>query len=242
MATSSIATTAGIFTLVSGVVIFYICIKFVMNYRRKKNTSTRYLTVSVAAWLGATWSAMLIYFFAGSNLTLAIISQKLVYLFVFLGTILTFLFGSTIFFKLKKIWIIIYVILGILAVTVMVFSDSVEQAVFPDGSGYPLLTIAFEYSLLIVFYVVPTTIGLMIVALRLSRRVTGHEQVGLRIIALGQLMILVTFVVDTIATLVIDDVILYSIFLYSTWVFPMLGAIFYDIGWMLPEWLKKRYQ
>ncbi|MCP4763695.1 MAG: hypothetical protein GY870_18130 [archaeon] len=68
------------------------------------------------------------------------------------------------------------------------------------------------------------------------------QKVRFKVIASGQLMILCSFIVDTLATVFLDEPALYAFFLYMTWVFVLIGAILYDTGWRLPTWLVNRYK
>ena len=236
---SSIALISGYLALFSAFVILIVNLVLIKKYREKKRTSTLYLILSIFGWMGAILSAMIIYWIAGFNLDVAIFFQKLVYAFVFGATILTFLFASKVFFEPKKLLVYIYIAIGATMVLLMLIDDSVEITTFPDGSGYPLLTIDLLYSLLIVVYVVPTVLGICVVAIRLSRKVEGLEKLAFKIIGIGQIMLLLTFVIDTLATVFIDDLGLYSMFLYLTWIAPMIASIFYYLGWTLPMWFKK---
>lgn len=236
MAISQIALIAGFLALLAGIIILIIGIRLFILYKEKRSIPGLFLCLSVFSWVGAAFSVMEIYFFAGENLDISIIFQKLVYLFVFLATMLTFLFGSKIFFTMKKPFMIGYLIIGITAIIVILVTDSVDVNSFPDGSGHPLLSLSVDYGFLMVLYILPTTLSIAIVALRLSKKVEdiAYKQ-GFKIIAYGQLMLILTFVVDTLASLFLDKIGLYSLFLYLTWIFPIFAAICYDTGWRIPQ-------
>jgi hypothetical protein len=120
-------------------------------------------------------------------------------------------------------------------------TDSVVIDTFPDGSGYPLLTITVGFSVLVVLYLVPTLIGIFVMAITVSRKVEERiYKFGFRLIAGGQLMILCTFIVDTLASLFMDQIAVYTLFLVLTWVFPLVAAILYYLGWIMPEWFKSK--
>lgn len=240
MATSQIALIAGYLALLSGIIILIIAIRLFILYKEKKSIPGLFLCLSVFAWMGAAFSVMEIYFFAGDNLGVSIIFQKLVYLFVFVATMLTFMFGSKIFFTIKKPFLVIYLIIGITSIIVILITDSVDVNNFPDGSGYPLLSLSVDYGLIMVLYILPTTLSIAIVALRLSKKVEdiAYKQ-GFKIIAYGQIMLILTFLVDTLASLFIEDIGVYSLFLYLTWVFPIFAAICYDTGWRIPQKVKR---
>jgi len=218
MAQSTIATIAGILSSAIGCLILIVCLLFVVRYKRRKARSILYLALSTFSWLGATWSATVIYLLAGWNLQVAIISQKLVYSFVFTGTICTLFFARDIFYeKARKTFFQAYMIIGVVIITIMLVLDSVDIQGFPDEPSYPLLTIAIEYSLILVVFIIPVVLGILIVALRLRARTSDNmSRAGLELIAGGQFSILLTFVVDTLATFFIGDIILYQVFLYAT--------------------------
>ncbi|MEX2682517.1 MAG: hypothetical protein Q6373_013035 [Candidatus Sigynarchaeota archaeon] len=244
MVESTIATVAGMLSLFIGILILAVCVMFVIRYTKRKAKSILYLTFSVLSWLGATWSATVIYLLAGWNLQVAIVSQKLVYTFVFTGTICTLFFARAIFFeKAKNTFFQAYMIIGIVIITVMLVLDSVDVQGFPDEPSYPLLTIAMEYSLIVVVFIIPVVLGILVIALRLRARTSDNvSRAGLGFIAGGQFSILLTFVVDTLATAFIGDIILYQVFLYATWIPPLVGVFLYYLGWIMPDWLKRRIE
>jgi hypothetical protein len=179
---------------------------------------------------------------AGWNLDLAIWSQKFVYAFVFAGTTFTLYFAYEIFYEnARKIFLRIYTITGIAIIAVMFILDSVDIQGFPDEMTYPLLTIAMEYSVIVVIFIIPVVLGILVVTLKMLARTTDKiSRTGLKLIAGGQFCILLTFVADTLASAFLSDVTLYPVFLYATWMFPLVGVFMYYLGWIMPEWLKKK--
>ncbi len=243
MATSTIATIAGILSLCIGVFMLVVCFMFVYRYTKRKAKSVLFLALSTFSWLGGTWSATVIYLVAGWNVDVAIVSQKLVYAFVFAGTIFTLYFAYEIFYeKAKRTFLQLYTIAGVAIIAVMLATDSVDrQGFFPDEPTYPLMTIGIEYSIILVIFILPVVLGIFVVALKMRARTTDKvAKAGLGLIAGGQFSILLTFVADTLGTVFITDIILYPVFLYATWIFPLLGVLMYYMGWIMPEWLKKR--
>jgi len=242
MALSSVAVTAGIMSTISGILILLISSLIFKRLLERKQHSTLFLGLSTTCFAIASFACTIIYFMAEKDLNLAIFCQKLVYASIFTACILTFLFAHYIFFeKAKKKWIYIYLIIGIIVTIVLFATDSVVIETFPDGSGYPLLTIAFGFSLVVVLYLFPTIIGIFVTAMVVSRKVEERVyKFGFRLIAGGQLMILCTFVVDTLASLFMDQIMLYTLFLVLTWVFPLFAAIMYYLGWCMPDWFKNK--
>ncbi|MBN2154010.1 MAG: hypothetical protein JW839_21310 [Candidatus Lokiarchaeota archaeon] len=240
MPTSTIASIAGIVSLITGVLILAVCAMFLLRYAKRKAKSVLYLSLSTVSWLGATWSATVIYLLAGLNLDLAMAFQKFVYAFVFAGTTFTLYFAYEIFYeKARKLFLNAYTIASISIVAVMLALDSVDVGGFPDDTSYPLLTIAIEYSLIVVVFIIPVVLGILVIALRMRARSSDKvSRAGLGLIAGGQISILLTFVVDTIASLLVEDEALYPAFLYATWLFPLAGVVMYYLGWIMPEWLK----
>jgi hypothetical protein len=152
----------------------------------------------------------------------------------------TYQFSQDIFLFNKKYVIYIYWIAGMIVIILTLVLDSVDIGEFPDGSDYPLLTIKLAFSLLVVVYILPTIISIIIKALYASKTMEekGYK-FGFRVISIGQFMIIATFIVDTVATLVINNIAVYSAMLYLTWIFPLFGVICYYIGWIMPNWFKK---
>lgn len=242
MALSSVAITAGIMSIICGIFMLLISSLIFKRLLERKQRSTLYLGLSTTSFAIASFAVVICYFFAETNLNWAIFAQKLVYVCVLAGCMMTFLFAHQIFFeKTKKIWIYMYILIGIIATIVLFATDSVVIETFPDGSGYPLLTIAVGFSVLVVLYLVPTIIGIFVMAIAVSRKVEEKiYKIGFRLIAGGQLMILCTFIVDTLASLFMDMITVYTIFLVLTWVFPLIAAIFYYLGWIMPVWFKTK--
>ncbi len=52
----------------------------------------------------------------------------------------------------------------------ILITDSVVVNIF-RRSGYPLLSLSVDYGLIMVLYILPTTLSIAIVALRLSKKV-----------------------------------------------------------------------
>lgn len=242
MVLSSIAITAGVMSIISGGIMLLISGLIFKRYLERKQRSTLYLGLSCASFGLGSFSAAIIYLLAETDLVLAIFSQKLVYALVFGAVMLTFLFAQQIFFeKAKKIWIIVYLFVGILVVIILFAIDSVVIDTFKDGSGYPLLTIHMGFSIVVILYLVPTIIGIFVTALIVSRKMEEKiYKFGFRLIALSQLMILLTFIADTLASVFIDMNLVYTIFLVLTWVFPLFAAILYYLGWVMPPWFKNK--
>ena len=240
MVQSPIALTAGILSIASAVFIFFICFLILIRYIKRKKINTLYLALSIFFWGLACIFASNIYLLAETHLTWVIWCQKLVYVCVFLGIMFTYQFSQGIFLHNKKWMMLIYWALGIIVIVLTLALDSVEFSVFPDGSNYPLLTIKLAFSILVVVYILPTIISIIIKALQSASRIEDKgPKFGFRVISAGQFMIIFTFIVDTLATILIENVQLYSAMLYLTWIFPLIGVIFYYIGWILPTWVKK---
>ncbi|MHA1672693.1 MAG: hypothetical protein ACTSYI_03615 [Promethearchaeota archaeon] len=242
MGQSSIATTAGIMSLFATFVAFLILIPVFQRYLTRKKKNTLFLAGSIMSWLATFIFATNIYFFSEANLDWVILCQKLVYVGVFLGTMFTFQFSQEIFFNLQKKWIFLYWGLGLVVIFLTLVLDSVEIAVFPDGSNYPLLTISLAFSIMVVIYILPTLFGIFYYALQTAKKIDDKSyRMGFKIIALSQIMIFATFIADTLASLMTTMVNLYALLLYLTWIFPLIAVVCYYLGWIMPNWFRKRY-
>lgn len=242
MAQSSIATIAGIMSIFSTVVAFAILLPILNRAIQRKKKSTLYLAFSISSWILTFIFAANIYFLSERNLDWVIWCQKFVYVGVFLGCMFSFQFSQEVFFRFKKSVIIIYWVIGLSIILLTLVLDSVDVAVFPDGSDYPLLTIKFTFSILVVIYILPTLVIIFQQSLKTAKKIDEKAfQVGFRIIAFGQIMILFTFIADTLASLVMAVVNLYAILLYLTWIFPLITILCYYVGWIMPSWFRNRY-
>ncbi|MCP4762879.1 MAG: hypothetical protein GY870_13960, partial [archaeon] len=214
MAFSMIAFLAGCMSLSAGILALMMGLNLLRHFFKNKKIAGFFLTLSVFGWVGMAISATMIYWASEPSslglgiggLEFAIISQKMVYIFVFFALMCMYLFGSKILFETKKVYTAFYLALGIILMILIFISDSVSSTdSFPDAN-YPLLTLEFEYSLLIIVYVIPTLLTIMIISMRLSRKVEEQMQkVRFKVIASGQLMILCSFIVDTLATVFLDE-------------------------------------
>jgi hypothetical protein len=240
---SPIAQNAGYLSSVTG--IFIICVGFLVLkiYMERKKKATFYLFLSMIAWGIASFSASVIYFQAGINLELGVFAQKLTYALVFLGIMMTLLFATEVFIKIQKKWLNLYISVGFLIIIVMFFVDSVIIGEFPDETSWPLLNIDLPFILLTVVYLIPTILTILFIAFKTSRRVQEREhKIGLRIIGLGQMMIILTFISDVLQGIMIDDLNLYAMFLYFTWIFPLIAIFCYYLGWIMPKWFVSLFQ
>lgn len=242
MLLSIIATIAGYMSLISAFFMFLLIIPIIKRYLDRKKINTLYLVFSIFSWLIATVSAGIIYFFADTHLNLSIWAQKIVYSGVFLGCMFLFQFSQGIFlFNQKKI-IHLYWVIGTIIILLTLLLNSVEIGQFPDDSNHPLLTIKLLYSILVVIFLIPTIISIFVKALQTASKVDDMAyKFGFRVIAIGQIMVILTFLIDTIASLVVNNPNLYSWMLYLTWIFPLLACIFYYLGWIMPRWLKELF-
>lgn len=236
MVMSSIALTAGIISSAMGVIMLIVGIRLFIQYLKKKNIAGLFLCLSVFGFTFTVWCSVITYLIAGIDPNAAVIFQKLIYVFVFLGTMFTYLFASRIFFEPKKIYSAIYLIIGVVAIFLIALTNSSDTDVFPDGSNYPLYTLNITYSIVLVLFIIPTALGVFWVAWRLSNKVDNkRDRKRFRLIAIGQLMIPVTFIIDTLSSVFITILFLYALFLYLTWVPPAIAAICYDLGWIVEE-------
>lgn len=209
-------------------------------YLKKKKNEGLYLCLSVFSYLFTIISASIVYLCAGINLGLAELAQKGIYAGVFLSMIFTFLFASKIFFTAKRVFLYLYVMAGIASILAVVLSESSYQSEFPDGSNYPLFLLKLGYGVLLVIYMMPTSFGIFLAGLRVSKKADNPIfRRSFQYISYGILMVLVAFIFDTISSSFMDNLFIYSLFLYLTWVPPVFGVFLYDRGYTLPDRKKK---
>ncbi|MBD3352032.1 MAG: hypothetical protein GF364_11150 [Candidatus Lokiarchaeota archaeon] len=241
MAMSIIALTAGIISGIMGLLMLLIGLKLYNLYQKNPKKEGLYLCLSIFSFIITTWSATIVYLSAGSSLIVAQIFQKSIYTFVFIGIMLTFLFASKIFFTPKKELFVAYIVLGIACILILVAFPTSEVDNFPDSADYPLLLLKLEYGILLVLYILPTAFGIFWIGMKVSKKVDDPiSKTSFRYISTAQLMIPLTFTFDTIASLFMNNIYVYSIFLYLTWVPPVVAAYLYDRGYTLPERARKR--
>ncbi len=240
MVLTSIGIFAAIISFIAGLLIFIVNIRVWGKYKEKHQKPTLYLYLAIWGWITASWGATVVYISAGFVPSVAELFQKVLYAGVFFSTIFMFRFAAEVFFHIKKMWMWIYITLGIVIVALLV---SISKSTIEYLDGYPILLLEEIFSGILVAYLFPTFFGIFIMARRAGRKIDDPiYQVGYTFIGLGQLVAVATFIIDSVATIVIKDPILYPIFLALTWVFPIFGAILYYLGWILPDGLRKRIE
>jgi hypothetical protein len=237
---SNIALLAG---LISGTMVFfvlYVGLQLFKLYKKKKNKTSLYLCLSIFSYLFTILSATIVYLCTGFSNTIGLIFQKGIYLGVFLSMMLTFLFASNIFFTPTRLQSSIYYIIGVISILILTIFDSSIISEFPDDSEYPLILLKIEYGILLVAYILPTSLGIYIAGMRVSKRTEDKMfRKSFRYISIGNLMVPLTFIFDTISTTFINNVFVYSLFLYLTWIPPVIATFLYYKGYTLPYKEKK---
>lgn len=233
-----VGISAGIMSLIASAAIGFLGSKMLQKWKAKKNKATLYLLLSTIAYLVTCLSGTITYFTAPYNIEVARLTNKIIYSAIFLATMLMFMFATEIFFEPAKHWVFIYLLLGFVIIAVINIMDSVTEQYIGE---YPVLILKDLFVLLLVGYLVPTNVGLFLVARRASTRIEDPlYQAGYRAIALGELNPILAFVADAAASLTMEYQFLYTVFLLLTWVFPMIAIYFLYAGYILPDWFKKR--
>jgi hypothetical protein len=235
MVMSNIALVAGLISTVMATIMFLIGLRLLRLTIKKKKRAGFFLVLSIFSWTSTAASASIVYLTAELNPYSADLFQRLIYVFVFLGAIFAFLFGNDVFYKAKPKLSLLYIATGITLIIIFLIAPINEITVFPDGSNYPLYSVSLVFGMILVGYLFPTIIGISWIALKISNKMEDDlYKRGFKIIAIGQLIIPLTFIMDTLASLFISEPVLYPLFLYLTWVFPPIGAFSYNYGWTLP--------
>ena len=234
---SPIALTAGYLSLIAGICGILLIIGILKKYIERKKKPTLLLLLSIMSYMITCFAASVIYFQAGTNLELAIIAQKIVYAGVFFGVMFMFFFASMVFFKPNKIFITIYSITGFILILVLFLTDSVVITEFPDDSGYPLLNINLTFVIITVVYIFPTVLSVLVVTIRTAWRIEEKEyRIGFWIIALGQIGMILVFVMDVLQGASTGNLELYALFLNLTWILTFASMVCYYLGWIMPKW------
>ncbi len=231
---------AGFMSLIAGMLMIVVLNRNIWKkYKEKRQKPTLYLFYSILGWNITSWCATVVYFIAGYALDIAIIFQKLIYIWIFVGTIWMFLFAREIFFHTKKIWLAIYLAIGAVCIVILAIFE-LSDIFFLEPEHYPVLILKTEFGIILVGYLVPTFLGIFISAWRSAKRVEDPlYRVGYKFIAWGQLFIIFTFIVDTFRTFAIRELGTGGdVFLVLTWIFPLFGVTFYYLGWILPDSLR----
>jgi hypothetical protein len=243
MTASLIAYNVGILSIIIGFLMSYIGALLIAKYRQKRQKATLYLMISTFAWALCSWTASVIYLTAGDNVDTAKTVQIFMYGLVFTATIFTYMFARKIFFVVKTQWYKLYVLVGIIAIIIIGLSDSSDTINFPDSTNYPAINLKTEYSLILVAYILPTLIGIMVVALKTAKKMEEKGYLlGFRLIGFSQFFIFLVFVCDAIASANITDPVLYAFFLYMQWIVALVASICSYVGWALPPWFKRIYK
>lgn len=240
--TSTIAYTAGILSFTAGCIIFFIFVMIFIKYRLNKQRATLFLAISVLTWTLTSWFASGVYFLAYDYENIAHILQNFMYSSVFLGSMGIFFFAANVFFKSKKSWNLIYVLIGIIFILIISLTNSSDPIPFPDTTEldpHYAFILKTEYSILLVIYLLPTFFGTCFISFRTGIRADGTNKVRFYMLGIGLVSVVGVFVCDTIAGLFLEDPMFYAIFLYAQWIFAIISAFTMYLGWIMPGWFKK---
>ncbi len=235
--------SAGIMSLLGGFLMYFAVNRVIWaRYKEKQQKATFYLYCAIWGLIITTWSASVVYFTAGFAPFVAFFFQKCIYGFIFIATICMFFFAREIFFTVKKQWVWVYAAIGIACIAVLA-SLNLSDIMYVEPEHYPVYILKTEFGFVLVAYIVPTLLGIFLAARRASKRIDDVlYQVGYSYIAWGQILFLFTMVVDTIASVVIDQQVTYGVTLVMEWILLLFGVWFYYMGWILPESLRKRIE
>ncbi|MCP4762878.1 MAG: hypothetical protein GY870_13955 [archaeon] len=248
---SDIALIAGFFSGIGAIFISAMGFRLGWLYKKKnKSTAGLLLTLSVIFWAISAYCSTYVYYTTGRGPNpipeLTKIVQIIMYSCVFIATMFTYLFASLIFFKPKKWFTILYIIVGIICLillfdpnTALMPGEIYEN--IPGVENYQTLLLSDFGSIILLIYVGVTTVSLLIITLKLRKR-TPKKLDKLRMLyaAMGQLMILITFTCDALASVFQDTLFLYALFLWLTWIVPNFAVFFYYAGWTVPAWVQRR--
>ncbi len=243
MPISAAEVSSTIMSAIAGILVLICAIRILQKWREKHQRATLYLFISILAWVGGCWSAMVLYPIAEIETPVAVILQQFVYAFVYIGGMFMFLFGCEIFFHFKsKVYRPVYFLIGCVCIAITFLFESVDIQFFPGYGTYPLLSIKIEFSIILVLYLLPILLGISFVAIRASKKLEDRVYaVGYRFIAYGNLSILLIFIIDALSTEAQGEPILYAVLMNFTWILPIIAALCSYVGWTLPEWFRSIY-
>ncbi len=202
-----------------------------------------FLCVGMCGWVITCWSATTVYFSAGFDIGLALVFQRLIYTGNILGAMFLFLFASEIFFQVKKMWKTIYILGGVALIVALFEVEFSSVYLIEPAQNYNVLLLSEVFGGLMLIYLLPAFLGIFFTARRASKKMENPlYKAGYNYIANGQIFGLLTMAADIIGTIVIDDVITYTICLNLTWIFLIFTAWFYYIGWILPPGFRRRIE
>ncbi len=234
----------GILSFAVGVIALYVAVLLLKRYKKTPQTATLYVAIANLSWSFVFLFASLIYLLAGMDLALGQILQVMMYDSIFATVIFIYMFARKAFSTGKSRFDLFYIILGLMLAVIVAITASSYVEPFPDsvGGNYPAIILRTEHGLILFAYVVPTIVGIVILAFRVASRLGDKLFArGFQVIGLGLICSLVTMVCDTIATLVISDAVGYALALYAQWIFNLLATLFLYVGWTMPGWFQRRY-
>ncbi len=198
----------------------------------------------MCGWVATYWSATTVYFSAGFNIDLALFFQRFFYTGNILGAIFLFLFALAVFFQIKKMWKGLYLLGGVaIIVALFVVGDSSSVKLIDSENSYSILLLSEIFGVVIMIYLLPTFLGIFFTARRASKKIEDPlYKGGYQYIANGQIFGICTMGVDVIGTLVINELVAYTICLNLTCIFLIFAAWCYYIGWILPSGFRRRIE
>jgi len=245
--------TAMIFELIAALAIFFIAIKIFQKWRERKTIATFYLSIALfsislaafiafsglVSWFGTWWAA-------GFTPTLSpeyySLSLPIGYCFVIPYDIFLILFTIQIFLDKNNKKVLPFAVTGII-LGILLFLPTNYWGVDPeptDPSSTRIIILGLYLLYNAIIYILLTYY-----AFKESRRT---EQVlsrhGFRAIALGfisNLLVFVFFLMDSIMLMLYPGSPGYSIFVDLAWISGFFAAFFFYIGYILPDWFRKRF-
>ncbi|MHA1732578.1 MAG: hypothetical protein ACTSU5_11595 [Promethearchaeota archaeon] len=235
----AMSAAAGVFALL-------ITLKILARYMGKdkgsRNSATLFLVGGLFFWVAVCFLALTTYAVGTVDAGVAKRTNQVMYSCIILATMLTYLFAARVFFEPKNSWTAVYLAVGLAYILVFQVINPVTVEAIGTG-GFVVVVLEDLYGILLVAYLVPTLVGIFLVAKRTARKMEDPVyKAGYKYIGWGQIAILLVLVMDTLASVFLDQQALYVSFLVLTWVWPIVSAYLQYLGWILPDWLRKRIE
>ncbi len=244
--------TALLFEIIAAIAVLFIAIKVFQKWRERRTIATLYLSIAlfsiaIAAFIAFTglFSWFVAWINSGYIPTISTeyypLSLPIGYSFVIPYGVFMVLFTIQIFLDKNDKKVIPFVVIGVIIGALLFLPTNYWGR---DAEG------AFSTRVIILglFLLYNTIIYVLLTyyAFRESKR-TEQEvyRKGFQAIALGfiaNLMVFVFFLLDSILILIDDTSPGYSIFVDLAWISGLVAAFLFYLGYILPEWFRKRYE
>jgi len=235
----------------SGMVIisFFFLMLILQRFIARKKKEILYLFISILGLIGSMIIESLFFFDnPGDSPSLTLVETytiwaKILFSCLFIAAIFSILFIVKVFFLPKGNGLLlfyVYILIGVCAIIYILFFNSVEIIfVYLDDYNIADYRPILMIGILLPVYIFPVFLIGTIKVFKSSRRIEDplYKQ-GYRTIGMGQLWIALIFILRFLFPA--TNAYTYAFKHIMATIFEFLGILYYYLGWIMPDWYKRR--